>query len=77
MKRLNRVHEGRPVVFATNIRPNLQNVIRPKSKEVAVERGVMQLAQGKSITDNRFSLWLGIPDYVSGIEQLFVSQSTE
>jgi hypothetical protein len=71
------MHERRPVVFPTNVRPNLQNVIRPKPKEVAVESGVMQLAQRKSVTDDRFSLRLGISDDMSGIKQLLVSQSAE
>ena len=72
MKGLNRVHECRSVVLLKNILSNLEDVIGTHSKKVAIESGVMQLAQGKSIADNGFAEGFRIADDVSGVEQFLV-----
>ena len=71
------MHKRWPVALPKNVRPDLENVIGTKTNEVSVESRVMQLAQRKSVSDNRFSFRFGIPDDVSGVKELFVSQSAE
>ncbi len=65
------------IVFFQDIGPDLQDVIRTDTEKVSVKCGMMELAQGQSIRNHRFTCWLTVWNNVGGIEKLLVSKSTE
>ena len=48
-------HEHRAVRFAQDGRPHLDDVVRPDGEEEPIKRGVMELAQGDAVPDDRLA----------------------
>src|SRR5690606_22911376 len=69
--------QHRPVLFLENVCTYFDDRVWPNSDEVAVEGGVMDLAQSQAVPNLRHAAWVTIGDDVARIEQLAVAQPTE
>ena len=68
MKRLDRVHERRPVALFEDVRSYLNDAVRSDSQEAAVEGGVVQLAQRQTVPYGWLALGIGVRHDVRGVE---------
>ena len=76
VQRLDAVHQRWPVLFSQQIGAHLHDVVGSNAEEVAVEGGVMELAQRQPVRDGWFSL-VGVGHDVRGVEQLRVPETAE
>ena len=53
----------------------LNHVVRCDAKEIAVQGGVVDLAQCKTVAHYRLAVRMSVREYVRGVEQPRVSQS--
>ena len=74
---LNRMNERRSVVFAQDVRSDLNRVGGTQPDKPTVKRRVMQSAQGQAIPDVRFTLGFVVWHDMSGVEQLLVTEPAE
>jgi hypothetical protein len=68
--------EHRPVDLVQDIQPNLDQTIGAHPEDVAVERGMMELAQGQPVRDLRVSSRIAIGHDVSGLQHFVLAQAT-
>lgn len=74
---LDGVDQRRSVGFGEDVVANLKHVIRSETEEVAIERCMMERAQGDSVLDEGFSGRVGVGDDVGRVEKLLVTEPTE
>ena len=73
---LNAVHESGAVFFVQQVPAHLNDVVGPDAQKVAVEGGVVELAQGQTVRYDRFS-GLGVGHDVRRVEQFGMAESAE
>jgi hypothetical protein len=67
--------QHRPIDFIENVQAHLDAVVWGHTDDVAVERGMMQLAQREPIRDARLP-FVGIRDDVRGFEEFMMAEAT-
>jgi hypothetical protein len=74
LKSLETMDEHGAVDFIKDVSPNVDGQVRRDAENVRVERGVMELAERKPVTNGRFTVRMAVGQDVSGFEQLRVLQ---
>lgn len=59
-----------PVYLIKNVVANLDDEVRTHTENVAVERGMVQLAKGQAVGNRRFTFRMAIGEDVRAVEQL-------
>jgi hypothetical protein len=70
-------HEHRAVRFPQDGRAHLDDVVGPNGEEEPIERGVMQLAQGDAVADDRLALDIAVGRDVRRVQEFLVSESAQ
>ena len=58
MEGLNCVNQSWPIMLFKDVRSDFDNVVRSDAQEIAIECGVVQLAESQSVADKRLSFGL-------------------
>ena len=69
--------EHRAVRFPQDRRPHLDDVVGPNGEEEPIERGVMQLAEGDAVADDRLALGVAVGRDVRRVQKLLMPESAE
>jgi hypothetical protein len=67
--------EHRPIRLVQDVRPQLDHEVRPHAEDVAVERGVVQLAESQSVRDDGLSPGVSVWENVGRVQKLGVTQT--
>ena len=70
VQRLDAVHERGSILLFQDVGTHLDHVVRPDSEKVAIERGMVQLAERQAVLYHRRTLRLGVGHDVRRVEQL-------
>jgi hypothetical protein len=68
------VPEHRPILLPKNVPTDLDNEIGTNTEDVPIERGMVELAEGKTVGNGRFAQRVAVRQDVGGIEQLHMTQ---
>ena len=74
---LQAVTQHRAVDLFQNVAPDLDDTVRPYAKNVRVERGMVELAEGESVRNDRLAARVPIGEDVRGFEKLAVTQPAD
>lgn len=77
LKALQPFLQHRAVSFLEDVEPKVHATIRPDAQDIRVKCGMVQLAQGQPILDNRFSARVAIRQDVRCVEQFLVPQMAD
>ncbi len=74
---LNRVLECRTIALLEDIRPDLDNIIRPQSDEELIEYRMVKAAQSDAVADNRLALRLSVRNNMGGVKQFLMTKAAK
>src|SRR5437773_9173200 len=77
MQALDSVSQCRPIGLMQYVVANLNHVVRAQPDEEPVERTVMERAQGETVSDHGFALWVRVWDNVGGAQELFMPKTAK
>jgi len=77
MKSLNGMPESRTVAFTEDIRPNLDDIIRPHPDKKSIESSMMEVAQSQPVLYEWLAFRFPVGDDVRCVQEFFMPKPTK